>query len=204
LVIDRVIVLINANKHRLVTGLSVNLTLGGRMPSILKRADYEECLVTFYFGPGEDYFSLCHKRAYRDFQRTLHKIGTLPDTKKAWHNANAAVSIRFAEIENMAAATQEKFDNWHRAACHELKATYAASGYAKFYIGHAQKWLNMTFKYIYTMGEQRVSGFGHLYDFCHVPLDQILLDALRDYGLQPLGCSWSRLDDYELYLERQK
>jgi hypothetical protein len=66
------------------------------------------------------------------------------------------------------------------------------------YLGHAQKWLNMTFKYIYVMGEQRVSSFGHLYDLCHVPLDNILIEALRKEGFQPLACPWSRLKDYTI------
>ena len=69
--------------------------------------------------------------------------------------------------------------------------------------GHAQKWLNMTFKYIYTMGEQRLPDFGHLYGLCHVPLDNILIDALRRYDFPPLPCKWSKLADYDIYLDRQ-
>jgi hypothetical protein len=72
------------------------------------------------------------------------------------------------------------------------------------FFGHAQKWLNMTFKYIYVMGKQRISGFDRLYDLCHVPLDNILIDALQEKGFEPLPCPWSRLTDYDTYLERQR
>jgi hypothetical protein len=176
------------------------------MPSILKPADYEECLIAFYFGRGEEYLSLCHKRAYGDLQRTLHGIGKLgkPEMREARQRANASLSRMFLEIRGVGSITQAKFDDWHRAACEELKAVYAAFGYKSFYVGHAQKWLNMTFKYIYVMGEKRIAGFGHLYDLCHVPLDNILFAAIQKYGFQPLDCSWSRLDDYEAYLERQR
>jgi hypothetical protein len=170
---------------------------------LLELADREACLIAFYFGRDEDYFSLCHKRAYRDLQRTLNGIGK-PEMREARPRANAALSRMFVEIKSMASATQADFDDWHRAACKELKATYAAFGYKSFYVGHAQKWLNMTFKYIYVMGGKRISGFGHLYDLCHVPLDNILLAAIQKHGFQPLDCSWSRLDDYEAYLERQR
>ena len=62
----------------------------------------------------------------------------------------------------------------------------------------------MTFKYIYVMGEQRLPGFGHLYDLCHVPLDNILIDALLPYDFQPLPCAWSKLKNYDIYLDRQR
>jgi len=62
----------------------------------------------------------------------------------------------------------------------------------------------MTFKYIYVMGEPRLPGFDPLYDRCHVPLDRILLNALLHYGFQPLPCAWSKLDDYDFYLDRQR
>jgi hypothetical protein len=65
----------------------------------------------------------------------------------------------------------------------------------------AQKWLNMSFKYIYAL---RLRGFGRLYDLCHVPLDRILIEALGGYGFRPLPCAWSRLNDYDIYLDRQR
>jgi hypothetical protein len=53
------------------------------------------------------------------------------------------------------------------------------------------------------MGEQRLPGFAHLYGLCHVPLDNILIGRLKDYKFQPLPCAWSKLTDYDIYLDRQ-
>ncbi len=110
----------------------------------------------------------------------------------------------FASIQAIKPSpTQVQFDEWHRSACVELVKIYRSGGYRSFCVGHAQKWLNMTFKYIYVLGDERLPGFGHVYDLCHVPLDNILIAALRPYGFQPLGCPWSRLKDYDIYLDRQ-
>jgi len=178
--------------------------MGNVMPSILQRSDYEDCLIFLYFGRGEDHLSLCQRRAYGDLQRTLHGIAGLQGAVGVRKEADRVVTRMFAAIRTVDAATQEKFDGWHRAACEDLKTVYKRNGYELFHVGHAQKWLNMTFKYVYVMGEQRLPGFAHLYDFCHVPLDQILIDAFKKYEFQPLKCAWSRLDDYEVYLDRQR
>ena len=62
----------------------------------------------------------------------------------------------------------------------------------------------MTFKYIYVMGDERIRGFSHLYDLCHVPFDKDLIYALQRYGFEALPCAWSKLDDYDVYLDRQR
>jgi hypothetical protein len=63
----------------------------------------------------------------------------------------------------------------------------------------------MTFKYIFTLGEERLPGYGHLYDFCHIPFDNIILKTLQQqHGFPSLPCLWSRLNSYDKYLDRQK
>src|ERR1700730_8802071 len=74
-----------------------------------------------------------------------------------------------------------------------------------FSVGHGQKWINMTFKYLFVMGDTRVPGFLHLYDLCHVPFDIIFIDALREnHDFENLPCAWSKLDNYNIYLNRQR
>jgi hypothetical protein len=138
------------------------------MPSVLKQSDYEPCLIRLYFGRGEDWLSLCLHRAYGDFKRTLRGIGKLRRAKDARNEADKTLSRMLAEIQGMETVTQKKFDRWHRAACEKLKVIYKKFGYRAFHVGHAQKWLNMALKYAFVMGEQRIPGFHHLYDFCHV------------------------------------
>ena len=175
------------------------------MPSILQQSDYVDFLFRLKFGRG-DLLSACSGEAYADFKRTLRGIGkknVFPRADEARQRANEALNQMIASIRDMNAAAQKDFDEWHRRACERLAAIYRECGYTSFRVGHSQKWLNMTFKYIYVSGEQRLPGFGHLYDLCHVPLDNILIDALKSYGFPPLPCAWSKLRDYDTYLNRQ-
>jgi hypothetical protein len=176
-----------------------------QMPSVLTQRDYEDSLITFYFGRGPDYLSLCQKHAYRDLQRTLRGIGKQQIVgEKARKKAHAIIARSFLEIKGMSAPTEKKFDGWHRAVCEELRNAYNESGWKKFNIGHAQKWLNMTFKYVYVMGERRLPGYSHLYDFCHTPLDQRAIEALHKFGFKRLAKPWSQLSDYQEYFEVQR
>lgn len=47
--------------------------------------------------------------------------------------------------------TQAGYDTWHHALCDELIGYYGSTGF-EFNLGHAQKWVNMTMKYIYIHG----------------------------------------------------
>ena len=50
--------------------------------------------------------------------------------------------------------------------------TYKQCGYRSFKLGQAQKWLNMTFKYPYVMGEAHIPGFGRSQDPSHRSMGQ--------------------------------
>jgi hypothetical protein len=94
------------------------------------------------------------------------------------------------------------FDAWHQETCSQLQTRYAQYNHELF-IGQAQKWVNMTLKYVYTFGEQRISGFAPFYQYSHVPLDTILIDKLQRYHAPQLTKRWSRLDTYTEYLAFQ-
>jgi len=169
--------------------------------SILTRDDYEDYLVRLYFGTESDFLVASIARAYLDFSRTLHGIGDL-GPKRLLHD-QASNSLREAIVELQAESMSgEEFDTWHRSTCERLVAIYPKHGH-HLYIGQAQKWINMTLKYIFALGEQRICGFGEKYQYCHVPLDNILLGQLERYNFPALSCAWSRLDNYDEYLERQ-
>ncbi len=173
--------------------------------SILTRSDYEEFLVYLYFGAGPDYLRKAVDRAYLDFSRTLHGISNL--TSKDVLREEVAKELRqiFADLrQSRGVNCQSEFDGWHRTTCQRIIAFYNRYGYDCMHVGQAQKWVNMTFKYIFVLGKSRVSGFGEWYPYCHVPLDNILLDRLAGYGLPQFECAWSRIDDYDEYLSRQE
>ncbi len=169
------------------------------------RADYEDYLVRLCFGDTSDPLSPCIDNAYLDFCRTLRGLGkTDPDARirpMAKDVIRRFVSDLTDESNPMG---QQAFDEAHRAVCHMLPKLYRENGYRRFHVGQSQKWINMTLKYVFTLGEERLPGYERVYPFCHVPLDNVMLERLADYDFPPLPCAWSRLDSYDEYMDRQR
>lgn len=173
--------------------------------SKLTRADYEVFLVRVLMGEDVDFLNGCIVRAYRDFNRTMHGYSKLDPNRKIFNNAVTLIKKSLEDLRTLCLVqpmAADIFDNWHKTSCINI-ITHFKNNYYHLYVGQAQKWVNMTMKYIYVLGEQRISGFGSVYPFCHVPIDNILQKALELYGYPPLNCAWSRLDDYDEYLQRQ-
>lgn len=96
---------------------------------------------------------------------------------------------------------QSDFDAWHRKTCDDLVAVYGET--FAFHAGQAQKWVNMTLKYILTVGEEHIPGFGSAYALCHAPIDNIVLGELTRYGFDLPSKAWSQFD-YDEYLKCQE
>lgn len=165
------------------------------------RRDYEEFLIRCYFGPGTDYLALAMRRAYLDLNRTLTGMAKFKGAVESRAQAEATLRGAIANLNKRGTKVDQKwFDAWHRAACEELQAGYSEAGFKGFSVGQAQKWLNMTLKYVHTFGEERLPGFAAAYLYCHVPVDRIMLEQLAPYGVQALSVPWSKLTDYAEYL----
>jgi len=173
--------------------------------STITRLDYENYLIQVYFGSDKDLLKACIKRAYRDFNRTLHGFGEFENANEIYTQAVDLLKNSFDNLKSISESevTAEIFDSWHKITCERLISLFISHG-CPFFVGQAQKWVNMTLKYIFTVGEQRISGFGPVYPYCHVPFDNILLEQLKNYGFPMLNCAWSRLKNYDEYLEKQK
>lgn len=175
--------------------------------SVLARSDWEEFLLSLYFGQRDDPLMSCVSRAYLDFSRTLHGMAELSvsDRDALVNGASAKVwewlsSLRQGHIQP---SSQAEFDDWHRKKCTSLTTVFQSYPRPVLHIGQAQKWLNMAFKYVYTFGEGRLPGFARLYPYCHVPLDNVVLDRLKELDAPVPDRPWSRWNDYSLYLELQ-
>lgn len=173
---------------------------------MLTRSDYEDYLVRLYFGSEADLLLACMNRAYRDFNRTLHQLRKLESSRDSKALAVTCLKESIHDLKTIAAHSinQESFDNWHKEICSNLIYIYTDGGYSLFTVGQAQKWINMTLKYIFTCGENRIPGFTGIYPYCHVPLDNILLEKLEKYNFPRFSCAWSRINNYGEYLERQR
>lgn len=171
--------------------------------STLTRDDYENYLVWLYFGADQDLTRACIKRAYRDFSRTLSGFGSFENKESLKRKAEVLLKESLDALKLLQKdITATVFDDWHRETCKKIISLFADEGFPVF-VGQAQKWVNMTLKYIFTLGEKRVQGFEFIYSYCHVPFDKILLARLEKYGFPALDCAWSRLNNYDEYLEKQ-
>jgi hypothetical protein len=76
-------------------------------------------------------------------------------------------------------------------------------------VGQAQKWVNMTLKYVFVADALDVTPIAQLrphYRFAHMPIDTVVLDALD--AMEPPTPSyarpWSRQDSHGEYLDFQR
>lgn len=141
----------------------------------------------------DDIIDLAMTKAYRDLMRTIRGFAYNPDHDTIIRNARqtlhaSVITILFAEIN-----TQAEFDELHKAACNELISAFSGQ---TFTVGQAQKWLNMTFKYLHLLDYPDVQN---VYEYCHIPIDSYMLN-ITNYTMSK---AWSKLNDYSEYLEYQ-
>src|SRR5262245_11272631 len=152
------------------------------------REQYFDFLVRCFFNEGSDLMLLCARRAYLDFNRTLRGFAKHPGNEELRDDGHRKVLALLVALPGKKIASQATFDNWHQAACVELRNLYHTRDFARFSIGHAQKWLNMSLKYAFTLGEDRLPGYAPLYQFAHIPIDDIFLKQAETCGVPRLPC----------------
>ncbi|MGO8794533.1 MAG: hypothetical protein ACLQLC_06900 [Candidatus Sulfotelmatobacter sp.] len=160
--------------------------------------DYEEYLLRLIFGRDIS-LSACVSLAYGDFNRTLRGISKLPDADDLHTKAEKVLTDALTTLQARLATpmTQSEFDDWHKKTCDSLGAIYGDT--FAFHAGQAQKWVNMTLKYIYTVGEEHIQGFAPAYTLCHAPLDNTVLEELTRYGFDLPDKAWSQFDYAEYF-----
>lgn len=72
--------------------------------------------------------------------------------------------------------SQEEFDEWHYSTC-DIVMTALRKNFADIHYGKAQKIVNMTFKYLYCIVNDKNENN---YIYCHMPLDSVILDWIWD------------------------
>lgn len=111
------------------------------------------------------------------------------------------------------------FDDWHKAKCREI-INFMNNSIDKsnteilkesFTIGQAQKWVNMTLKYLWLLNALPT---GVKPEYLHVPIDSYIIEIAYDNKNKfenALGLleekpedSWSKLPKYETYFEIQE
>lgn len=164
--------------------------------SKLTAEEVEDFWIRAYLG-SVDYLAACVDRAYRDFSRTLHGIGKIQS--KESHKEIRKVMIEIAKnLLTKQFTSQSEFDDWHQEMCLRLKSEFESKRNHDIRIGQAQKWINMTAKYLFALGN-RVNWKCKNYVYFHIPIDNIILNKLNFR----FGTRWSRIDNYADYLNFQ-
>ncbi len=155
----------------------------------------------------------CINTAYRDFCRTMHGImGN--DRNEAMRSEASDIIKQMIRKVLKVSLTQDEFDKLHSSACKAVKKVYSENQ-TSFFIGQAQKWINMTFKYVYLLYladllDISTTGIEILKQndrYFHLPIDNIVLQhqtVKRLYSEHIGSTAWSRIDDYSKYLAFQK
>lgn len=142
---------------------------------------------------ADDRIALAMSKAYRDLMRTIRGFSRNPKHDEMISNARQTLHLSIETILSAEIDSQAKFDDLHRKACYDLISSF---GEQAFTVGQAQKWINMTFKYLHLLDYLEVQK---VYEYCHVPVDGYLL-CITGYDKIK---TWSKMDNYTEYLEYQ-
>lgn len=189
----------------------------------LKTNVNEELLEFFkysYFGNLKDPIEAASNRAYRDMCRTLDFEDIDENDKKNFKKEVKAIFKNIMKnkdknqnIKNI--KNQDEFDIWHHRICNNIieksekiekikKNNEGKEEKIQFTYGQAQKWVNMTIKYLYMLEVEEYS-FDNVIKWLHIPIDNYIFKAVKDKLKikKPTKKSWSRWDNYDEYLKYQ-
>ena len=159
----------------------------------------DEFLLASLFGSDykkTDKKKLAIDRAYRDFCRTIRKdegcINAGMDIEESRNNATEIITAALS-------LDMSDYDTWHKTLCNDIKE----SGYT---YGQAQKWVNMTMKYLLVLDY----GIDNtIIEQLHIPIDSIIIEKslkkdLIDKETIGMNFSWSKISNYADYKKIQE
>lgn len=163
--------------------------------------DILKFLKAAYFGDFSDCYKAACNRAYRDMNRTIRFDNLLDEDREDLKN-EVKEKLKDEIKDNLnKISSQKEFDVWHKKVCDRIKEIYKGKEITLTY-GQAQKWINMTIKYLYVLEPETFDG---VFEFLHIPIDNYVLKiAKEELDVKKIEGAWSKLDDYNEYLNYQK
>lgn len=173
------------------------------MNSILTNKDFENFWIRVYLSKDKGLTEAVIDRAYRDFNRTQHGISKL-QTAESYNKISFCMSEIVKDILSKKINSRNDYDKWHEDSCNKIIKEYKTLLNYILCVGQAQKWINMSLKYLFALGESRISGVSANYEYFHIPIDNIIQDKLYEvYKIPKFEMPWSRINNYEKYLNYQ-
>ena len=138
-------------------------------------------------------------KAYDDLKRTVIGIAKYEDKELI---KGAAINLLHKALKYFLENEINDYDEWHCELIFQLKKAFRYDG---FTIGQAQKWLNMSMKYLYCFSyKYKLNIPESKFSCCHIPIDSYVMgNAEKWYGIPRLPVPWSKLNDYDTYMTYQ-
>ena len=186
------------------------------MSSKITNNDINKFLVRVYFGEikkdnlPKNIILLAINRAYLDFCRTLRDFKLEHHHDEIITKSKEYLKDTIVELLSQQERGENFYNEWHKQTCEKL-ITFFPKTKNYFYYGQAQKWINMTLKYLFTimrlglLSEYEYSIKQYYLSF-HVPIDNIILDKLKNENADcpKFKTPWSKINNYEKYMDFQK
>ena len=166
--------------------------------------DIIKFLKYVYFGDLTNPVEAASNRAYRDMSRTIRFDGLFEDSRlNLKKEVNSFLDTEIKKLVNGSITSEKEFDKWHEQLCKKIIDEYKKSKIQLSY-GQAQKWVNMTIKYLYIL-EVEGYTFDSVFEDLHIPIDKYILKGVEDeLNIENPRVPWSKWDNYdELYLKYQ-
>ena len=147
-----------------------------------------------YFGDLNISIEVASNRAYRDMCRTIkfNKLKDITDRRKLRDKVNIMFETEIKKLTSGSKKNSDDFNNWHGEVCENMKNLYEEKG-IKLTYGQAQKWINMTIKYLYLFGGYT---FDSVFEELHIPVDNYILDiANKKLGIDKPKTPWSKWNE---------
>ncbi len=191
-------------------------------------------LTYSYFGMTDNYkndlYTVCIERAYLDMARNIPykysvsklEKGLKTEVKKTDDDIIKEVAQQFIELKDcfrkslssyikdqirLGDCVRDVIENVKRKANDEYNELF---GNESFYLGLSQKWVNMSYKYLWLFDDDKVRNKSDL----DIPLDSYILTAIMDdcenrFGLGIMkdelkDLKWSKIDKIDDYNQIQK
>lgn len=164
--------------------------------------DILNSLKGLYFGDFSDPIKAASDRAYRDMNRTITFEDNCNTDKRHFLRKSVTKFLKekIPSLDTSTFNSPSDYDNWHAKVCEKLIKIYKKQNISLTY-GQAQKWLNMTIKYLYLLGEY---SFDNVFNYLHVPIDRYIIKIAKDrFNIGIPADAWSTWD-YDSYINYQE
>ena len=114
----------------------------------------------------------------------------------------------FEAVKKMPCSNEGEFNAWHEDLCTGIVKEYenVKDNEPFFSYGNAQKWVNMTLKYIFLLNKY-CGEYGkkvvYIKKYLHIPLDSYIISALKDNDVV-INEKWSQIAEYGKSDDRNK